>query len=159
LKKSNPATISHEGMGLDQAAQSIISEYLQYSIDKSEHLQYSLDESEIMEEICCFMITYPQGGRDFRRHVRNLIKQERNSDHGELIHDLKQSLKQTVSEIKENYEFAQALLKEGLRNPNIRIQVMPISAIWHKIPLEKNPGVRAEMLRGLHAINSHLAFT
>jgi len=160
LKKSNPATISHEGMGLDQAAQSIISEYLQYSIDKSEHLQYSVDESEIMEEICLFMITYPQGGRDFRRHVRNLIKQERNSDHGELIHDLKQSLKQTVSEIKENYEFAQALLKEGLRNPNIRIQVMPISAILHTIPSEKNPKVRTEMLRGLHKIiSNHLALT
>jgi hypothetical protein len=161
LKKSNPATISHEGMGLDQAAQSIISEYLQYSIDKSEHLLYSLDESEIMEgEICLFMITYPQGGRDFRRHVRNLIKQERNSDHGELIHDLKQSLKQTVSEIKENYEFAQALLKEGLHNPNIRIQVMPISAILHTIPSEKNPKVRTEMLRGLHGIiSNHPAVT
>jgi hypothetical protein len=146
LKKTNQATISHEGMGLDQAAQSIISEYL----------QYSLDESDIMEAICDFMIKYPRGGRDFRRHVRNLIKQEGNSDHGELIHELKNDLKQTVSEIKEKYEFAQLLLKEyGFHKNNgrtigINKITMLTGALLHRISSEKNPKVRTEMLRELH---------
>jgi len=103
LKKSNPATRSHEGIGLDQAAKSIISEHLN---------QYSPDESEIMEAICNFMIKYPKAGLDFRREVRDLIEKEKRTEHHELINDLKNDLKQTVSEIKEKYEFAQLLLKE-----------------------------------------------
>ena len=150
LKEANPTIISHEGIGLDEAARSIMSEHLN---SDSAH-----DESEIIEAICNFIIKYPQAGRGFRREVRNLIEQEKSSEHHEFISDLETSLKTIVSEIEEKYKFGQLLLKEGLRS-NIRIKIMPISAIWHKIPLEKNPGVRAEMLRGLHAINSHLAFT
>ena len=150
LKKTNPATISHEGMGLDQAAKIIISEHLnQDSTD---------EESEIMEAICNFMIKYPQGGRDFRREVRNLIEKEKRTEHHELINDLKNDLKQTVSEIKEKYEFAQLLLKEyGFHKNNgrtigINKITMLTGALLHRISSEKNPKVRAEMLRGLHQI-------
>ena len=55
-------------MGLDQAAQSIISEHL--------NQDYTLEESGIMEAICDFMIKYPHAGRDFRREVRDLIEED-----------------------------------------------------------------------------------
>ena len=73
LKKSNPATISHEGIGLDQAAQSIISEHL--------NQDYTHKELEIMAAICDFMIKYPHAGRDFRREVRDLIEKEKRTEH------------------------------------------------------------------------------
>jgi hypothetical protein len=95
-----------------------------------------------------------------------LIKQERNSDHGELIHDLKNDLKQTVSEIKERYDFAQSLLKEhGFHKNNgrtigINKITMSTGALLHRISSEKNPKVRTEMLRELHKIiSNHLALT
>lgn len=137
LKKSNRATISHEGIGLDQAAQSIISEHLNQD---STH-----EESKIMEAICNFMIKYPRAGRDFRREVRDLIEQEKRTEHHELINDLQGNLEQTVSEIKEKYKFAQSLLKEygfhkRINKTTIRNNrtTMLTRALLHRIPLEKN---------------------
>jgi hypothetical protein len=158
LKKSNPATISHEGIGLDQAAQSIISEHL--------NQDYTHKELEITAAICNFMIKYPQGGRDFRRELRDLIEKEKRTEHHELINDLKNDLKQTVSEIKEKYEFAQLLLKgygfhkNNGRTIGINKITMLTGALLHRISSENNPKVREEMLRGLHRITSNnLALT
>ena len=158
LKKSNPATISHEGIGLDQAAQSIISEHL--------NQDYTNKELEITAAICNFMIKYPKAGLDFRREVRDLIEKEKRTEHHELINDLKNDLKQTVSEIKEKYEFAQLLLKEyGFHKNNgrtigINKITMLTGALLHRISSENNPKVREEMLRGLHRITSNnLALT
>jgi transcriptional regulator CtsR len=118
----------------------------------SEHLNSDSahDESEIIEAICDFMIKYPQGGRDFRREVRNLIEQKNRTEQHQLIHDLKHDLEQTVSEIKERYEFAQALLKQQGLLTRINKTTMFISALFHRILFEKNPKVRAEMLIKLH---------
>lgn len=159
LKKSNPATISHEGIGLDQAAQSIISEHL--------NQDSTLEESEIMAAIFNFMIKYPKAGLDFRREVRDLIEKEKRTEHHELINYLKNDLKQTVSEIKENYDFAQSLLKEHGFHKRINRKTIGINkitmltgALLHRISLEKKPEVRTEMLRGLHEIiSNHPALT
>ncbi|MEB3314866.1 MAG: hypothetical protein VKK32_01460 [Candidatus Melainabacteria bacterium] len=158
LKKSNPATISHEGMGLDQAAQSIISEHL--------NQDSTLQESKIMEAICNFMIKYPKAGLDFRREVRDLIEKEKRTEHHELIDDLKNDLKQTVSKIKEKYDFAQLLLrkygfhKNNGRTIGINKITMSNGALFHRISSEKDPEVRQEMLRRLHRnISNNLALT
>lgn len=159
LKKINPARESHEGIGLDQAAQSIISEHL--------NQDSTLEESEIMEAICNFMIRYPRGATDFRREVRNLIEQEKRTEHHELINDLKNDLEQTVLEIKKMYDFAQSLLKEhGLhkrinrKTIGINNITMSTGALFNRISLENNSEVREEMLRGLHrVISKHRALT
>lgn len=156
LKKSIQATISHDGIGLDQAARSIISEHL--------NQDSTPDESKIIKAICDFMIRYPRGATDFRREVRDLIKQEKSSEHHELINDLKNDLKQTVLEIKEMYDFAQSLLKKHGFHKWINRKTMELTmstgALFHRISSEKNSKVREEMLRGLHRdISNHPALT
>lgn len=142
LKKSNTATISHEGIGLDQAAQIIIKEYLN---PNSMH-----EESEIIEAICNFMIKYPRAARDFRKEVRSLVEQEKRIEINRLINDLKDDLDGTVSEIKEKYDFAQLLFKQQIFSIKINKKTLLLRALINRILREKNQKVRMEMLKTVH---------